>query len=513
MPIEFGPVLKLWDSSANTWEISVLIGQTAGTAPSLDYKIDGASQPTATTEKIATRGDLKYFRGLINLTLADKEQVVDYTIGGKSHAFRLPKAGSLPSIAYTSCNGFHTGSIPKDLEGKVPAMWETIKREHGKSNQYHILIMGGDQVYADSLVQRFESEHLDWHWYTTKSTKRKTIPKPNQKKWLETEFTKLYATIWQMNPAMMEMFATCPSVMMWDDHDIMDGWGSQQDGREKWPVYKDGIYPEARAAFLLFQQHCKSGKSPPTTITSRQNLTSFQITGSAAILHLDTRSERTPDQILSTPNWKRINKCLEQQNSDIKHLFVCLSVPAIYANLEWLETLLNSIPGDQGIEDDLRDHWRSRPHRSTRLKLLRDLFAFSQANRCRVTLISGDVHVAAHGTVRLEDGLHDNQRSNRIHQLISSPVLNTPGHPLANLELARQGSSKEQLDTTMSAEMSKLDFYKDNKTTGSYFVSKRNWLSLIPTNEDAYKAEWFLEDADDPFKVVINACEPPENPV
>ena len=433
--------------------------------------------------------------------------MVEYSIAGTTHAFSIPAAGGLPSIAYASCNGFHTGAIPNELEGKVPAMWEVLKREHGKPRQYHLLIMGGDQVYADSLVKRFEAEQLGWHWYTAKSTKRKAVPTAGQKKWLEVEYTKLYSMIWQLNPVMMEMFATCPTLMMWDDHDIMDGWGSQPDRREMWPVFKDAIYSEARDAFLLFQQHCMPDESPPGTVTSGQNLTSFQIAGSAAILHLDTRSERTPEQIISTRNWQRINERLKQGNGGLKHLFVCLSVPAVYADLDWLETLLNKTPGDQGIEDDLRDHWRSRPHRSTRLKLLKDLFEFSRAKRCRVTLVSGDVHVAAHGTVRLEDGLHDNQRCNRIHQLISSPVINTPGHWIANLELTRQGSSKEQLDSTMFAEMSKLDFYRDNRTTGSYFVAKRNWLSLIANEGDAYKAEWFLEDADDPFKVVIHACE------
>jgi len=462
------------------------------------------------TEKIATRGELKYFRGLIELPLSENEETVEYSIDGQSYTFRSPKSSSLPSIAYTSCNGFHTGTIPKKLEGKVPAMWQNLRQQHGKSQQYHLLLLGGDQVYADSLVERFERDLLNWNWYTTKASKRKAQPTPSQKKWLESAYTNLYTKVWQLNPEMMRMFSTCPTLMMWDDHDIMDGWGSQPDGREKWPVYKDGVFPEARKAFLLFQQHCKPNETPPNTITSGSNLTSLLITGSAAILNLDTRSERTPSQIIKAANWQRINnslKKLKKSKDGLKHLFVCLSVPAIYANLEWLENLLNATPGDQGIEDDLRDHWRSRPHRSTREKLLKDLFEFAQENHCRVTLISGDVHVAAHGIVRLKDGQNDNQRSNRIHQLISSPVLNTPGHPLANLELARQGSSRERIDATITAEMSKLDFYKDHKTTSSYFVSKRNWLSLIANDDDSYKAEWFFEDADDPFKVVINACE------
>ncbi|MGJ8678492.1 MAG: alkaline phosphatase D family protein [Akkermansiaceae bacterium] len=513
MPIKFGPILKLWDSNANSWTVSVLIGQTVAAVPLLEIQVAGISQPTVKMEKIATRSGLKYFRGLIEVILADTEQELRYCVGGKSHIVMLPGANSLPRLAYTSCNGFHTGSIPSKLEGRVAAMWESLQREHSKNQQYNLLIMGGDQVYADTLVEGFEKDQLGWHWYTPKSVKKNFVLKPKQRDWLEDEYSKLYTRIWQMNRAMMEMFATCPTLMMWDDHDIMDGWGSQPDRREKWPVYKDGVYPEARKAFLLFQQHCRPGESPPSTITAGKNLTSLQVVGSAAILNLDARSERTPDQILSSSNWKRINKSLgfdkekKNLNGELKHLFVCLSVPVVYANLEWLEHLLNVTPGDQGIEDDLRDHWRSRHHRGTRLKLLKDLFKFSQLNRCRVTLISGDVHVAAHGTVRLEDGKHDNQRSNRIHQLISSPVLNTPGHPLANMELARQGSSLEQIDATMTAEMSKLDFYKNEKTTSTYFVSKRNWLSLIANDDNAYKAEWFIEEADEPFKVVINACE------
>ena len=40
--------------------------------------------------------------------------------------------------------------------------------------------------------------------------------------------------------------------MMWDDHDIFDGWGSYSDEEQASPVFQT-IFDAARAAFIKFQ--------------------------------------------------------------------------------------------------------------------------------------------------------------------------------------------------------------------------------------------------------------------
>ncbi len=57
------------------------------------------------------------------------------------------------------------------------------------------------------------------------------------------------------------------------------------------------------------------------------------------------------------------------------------------------------LPGQQELEDDLRDHWTSPPHLQERLRSVHRLLKFSAETECRVTILSGDVHVAAVGVI------------------------------------------------------------------------------------------------------------------
>jgi hypothetical protein len=49
------------------------------------------------------------------------------------------------------------------------------------------------------------------------------------------------------------MFASVPTLMMWDDHDIFDGWGSYSPERQQSEVFQ-GIFNIAREYFYLFQR-------------------------------------------------------------------------------------------------------------------------------------------------------------------------------------------------------------------------------------------------------------------
>jgi hypothetical protein len=48
------------------------------------------------------------------------------------------------------------------------------------------------------------------------------------------------------------LLAQVPSLMMWDDHDVFDGWGSYPQEQQDSPVFR-GIWEQAREHFRLFQ--------------------------------------------------------------------------------------------------------------------------------------------------------------------------------------------------------------------------------------------------------------------
>lgn len=502
----FGPTLKLWEANPSEWEISFLYGTRSGEAPRLQFEtdsgLDGDSDDLE-MDKVASRGGLSFYRVRVKFPLTTKEQKVSYDIEGRGpFHFALPKEDHFPRFAYASCNGFHDIRHIREYNEHATAVWADMLRVHKK--RFHLLLFGGDQVYADSKVDQFIEEESGWSWFQSASKKKTTKLTPSQKGKLTELFTNLYFNSWQKNnPEMMEMQATCPTLMMWDDHDIVDGWGSLADGRESWPVYQE-VYAAAREAFLLFQQHCKPSEDIGGKIPGNDNLTYGMVLGKTALIHLDTRSNRSPTQILPTREWKRINRWISKLPVDVQHLMVCVSIPLVYADFRWIEEALNRLPFDQGIEDDLRDQWRSRHHRSTRLKLLETLFECSHSRPCRVTVVSGDVHVAAHGIIEMRDGEHDFKRCSRIHQLVSSPIVNRPGHPVLDFYLGMQEESSEDISPSISARMSPLHFHGERKTTTSYYPNFRNWLSFTADTAGNYRAEWYFEGGRAPCKKEVN---------
>src|SRR5690606_33281188 len=76
---------------------------------------------------------------------------------------------------------------------------------------------------------------------------------------LERFYDEIYQKRWN-NPDMSLMLATIPSVMMWDDHDIFDGWGSYPEELQECAVF-EAIYSVAKRYFELLQIRSRANKS------------------------------------------------------------------------------------------------------------------------------------------------------------------------------------------------------------------------------------------------------------
>jgi phosphodiesterase/alkaline phosphatase D-like protein len=250
-------------------------------------------------------------------------------------------------------------------------------------------------------------------------------------KLMETQVEKfyfdLYVDRWSQ-PEVAFMMARVPSIAMWDDHDIFDGWGSYPDERQNCDVFQ-GIRKWAAKAFRVFQQHLGDEENRATAIGPQFGFSFGHVIGNVAFLAVDMRTERTSDQVLSIPHWDQIYQWLDAI-PPTRHLFILSSIPVVYPGFDTLESLLGALPGYQDLEDDLRDHWNSPPHKAERLRLVHRLFDFARAKRIRPTVLSGDVHVAAVGVIE-----NDRVRESVpvvINQLISSGIVH-PGPPAAVL--------------------------------------------------------------------------------
>jgi hypothetical protein len=184
-----------------------------------------------------------------------------------------------------------------------------------------------------------------------------------------------------------------------------------------------------------------------------------------------------------------------------------VSIPVVYPGFALLESALGIFPGRQDLQDDLRDHWTSRPHRGERLRLIHRLLAFSESKECRVTLISGDVHVAACGTIESRRKPSRGDNTDVITQLISSPIVHVPPPGVVRFFLDQRGGSEEEIDRGIVGRI--LQF----PTTQDRFLSSRNWLSLMPDEDatagDPFRiwAQWWVEsDLEHPYTKVIHPC-------
>ena len=113
-----------------------------------------------------------------------------------------------------------------------------------------------------------------------------------------------YVERWsQAEPA--RILAQVPSIMMWDDHDIFDGWGSYEAELQQCDVYK-GIFAIAREYFALYQLQLGRDETHPLSIKAQQAFSLGAEIGGLTLVALDMRSERTKSQVISPESWKAI---------------------------------------------------------------------------------------------------------------------------------------------------------------------------------------------------------------
>lgn len=207
------------------------------------------------------------------------------------------------------------------------------------------------------------------------------------------------------------------------------------------------------------------GKRPGPYIEERSRSLYMRLGARIAFLGLDARTERTRHQINYHDTYELIFSRVQSELSaakEVKHLIVLLGVPIAYPRLAWLEniftspiigpirflnkrfgvagSLFNSFDGQVDLLDDLDDHYTARQHKNERKALIVGLQELAQANNIRITILGGDVHLAAVGRFYSSPKLavpseHDHRY---MVNVISSAITNKPPpKAVANL-LARR---------------------------------------------------------------------------
>ena len=259
-----GPILGFRGLTENdeeaVWHTSALIVVPADAEePKLSYAADSEGWKEADRcEKLADLPDgARAYRFEWSVPQKqEQDRKVQYDLGdwGK-YAYYVPARDRGPRIAYGSCAGFHNPLEMQDIKGKTNALWDNIAHQHEEA-AYHLMIMGGDQVYADGLWDTDRIPLLNTWLQKSLDEKRKEKLEEGTVSQLSYHYYQLYRDNWSQEEV-RKVMAQVPSLMMWDDHDIFDGWGSRSEALQDTYVYKR-IYSVAREYFLLFQLQARS---------------------------------------------------------------------------------------------------------------------------------------------------------------------------------------------------------------------------------------------------------------
>lgn len=464
------------------WCLSALLVLDGdGPPPALELA-DGGHPITAC--HLASRLGRSLWRYDFRVPLSATERTVDYRIGGgPPWRIRLPAQGGPLRIAFTACNGFEDERTGSAGPGRN-RLWRKLEAEHARA-PFHLLLHGGDQLYADSV----------WHevpalaaWRRLPARRRLAAPfTPEVAEAVADYYFGRYCWLWEQ-PELARIMPAIPSLMMWDDHDIFDGWGSHDPEWEDCPVFR-GIYAAAREHFALFQLAARQDQLPQgfSDPGGAQFGWSYRLLHGIGIIAPDLRSERSLERVMGDAGWRAFVRMLEGL-TDCRHVLLLSSVPLLNAHEGFLERLYEALPGQQYFQLDMRDQWRSIFHRDEWLRLLRHLFDFSARTGARITAFSGEIHLGAFAVAQ--------HAGTKIYQLTSSGIVHPPPPaPLvAFLDWMSTGPA-EEVEPGLKLDVLKIPGY------GKRFLGERNWLALeLSGANPGLGATWHTADKSFPFQ-------------
>ena len=309
MKLVMGPVLSLRRADAENWHVSALVvtAKTAAREP-LEFKRMGQHGDAATrvpAKKLWVHGREAVYRYDMEIPRdANGATQIEYWFAGtlQRWSFHVPAATGKPRMAFVSCNGFSSADGIKKVKDKNH-LWSHMATLH-EAKPYNVLIMGGDQVYADQI---WEACPAIKKWvetpFNTRRRRKFSAPMATQ---VNRFYFNLYRDRWHQ-PEVERMLSSMPTVMMWDDHDIFDGWGSYSSEIQTCDVYQ-GIFDVARRHFAVFQQQVdpRSAEDHPSKLVGQGTFTLTLDLGDYAILSIDARSERSQAQVLAHKTWDTI---------------------------------------------------------------------------------------------------------------------------------------------------------------------------------------------------------------
>lgn len=336
----------------------------------------------------------------------------------------------------------HNPETKKALEDGADgfAVWAQMTEIMVQNGEVRFALLAGDQIYADHDCD-FEKQ---------------VLAEPGLRKRQEL-YLDTYRKFWD-NIYYRKVLCRIPAILMWDDHDITDGWGSREDSFEEGqPTHFKPewlrMFEAARSVFL----HMQAVRNPdPLSKNYEHGFDMCFKIGRAGFVIPDLRSNRNvheprimlPEQLDSIKQW------VEARKDAIDILFFVSTVvfshgdpgldnyavvkwPLVLRFAAWLAkfsrfkgeiTSFNTNVGD--LRDDINDSWGSEPNREEADRVLDFLFGLQNpqdnSKPLNVVILSGDIHTPGHSV--LYSANSDHQGKAVIPHVVATPVAYEPSN-------------------------------------------------------------------------------------
>ncbi|EEF22045.1 conserved hypothetical protein, partial [Ricinus communis] len=260
--IVLGPLLGLEGEHENATLYSVcFLSENDVNAATLAYRI-GKRNLRSEFSLISSLSRGKFWRAEIAIPLTPLDQLCNYQIlidaQPASYAptrnvlladwsFFCPAAKQRVQLAFASCNGFSSDKLRAQHPAPIDYLWQRMQQQQAAhmanvdytevvNAPYAALMMGGDQIYADAI---FNEKQPLYAWSQKPLKEQLSAPVSDTlRQRIDQFYLDTYIRSWTQSAALRYCMASIPSIMMWDDHDIIDGWGSQPYRLETSPAYQ-----------------------------------------------------------------------------------------------------------------------------------------------------------------------------------------------------------------------------------------------------------------------------------
>ncbi|KAI9484846.1 hypothetical protein BDB00DRAFT_774189 [Zychaea mexicana] len=537
-----GPLLKYisTDYQRGIYRGSCLIVSDHTQPPSLTVQlktVGSGKQKTLTfpAEQLdCYRNQYRFWRFELQLPFDEEAQTASYTssiLNNQQYTFHIPSYYEAFRFMFHSCNGF--SDIPQETKDKFgekeAPLWQDVLDRH-RVMPFHVLLGGGDQLYQDRLLK----EDFMKPWNEEKDPKKRVAMKLSNE--MRAGFEEFYMFNYvknfgfKDNPYVATAFATIPSINMWDDHDIIDGYGSYPVEMQQADCFVV-LFQNACRFYFLFQHHTtmelaqRDGMLMGTTPTCQHIVTTLG--PDIGVLSLDARGERTKQDVCQPKTYDIVFEAMAKLPMSIKHMLVVTGVPLIYPRLTLFEkamdgaagfnlaTLagktgalgdlisgsLNKWNGDPELLDDMNDHWTAGNHEVERKRFIERLQQFARDRSVRVSFLGGDVHCCGAGRLYSKDMRNKEEGDPHLMvQIISSAIVNVPP-PQALLSILNQNSTYITFNPNTEEKMYKL-FTKSpngNNRQNTKLMGFRNYCAGF-YEESTGKMHLYIQAEEQPGK-------------